>query len=91
MTVAPNTGPQIPTPHPLRSAAIVIYATFALLIVAIPQSVVNWAEDKEIGPVQQVLLRGAEAVQALSESAGIPVVYREMRAVFLALTGKAEN
>jgi hypothetical protein len=84
-TVAPA------APHPIRAAAVVIYGTFALLIVAIPQSLVNWLQDKEIGTIQGTLLQGAEAMQAASYRAGIDIAYRRTRAVFLELTGKQDN
>jgi len=79
------------SPHPIRAAAVVIYATFALSIATIPQSLMNWLRDKETGSVQELALRGAEAIEAASHRAGIDIAYRRARAVFLELTGKEEN
>ena len=76
---------------PVRTAAIIIYATFALLMLTIPQSLVNWLRDMDENPVQQTLLRGAEAGQAVSRRAGLDAPYRRMRAEFYALTGKEDN
>jgi hypothetical protein len=75
--------------NPLRTAAVIVYATFALLILTIPQSVTNWLRDMEENPVQQVVLRGAEAVQSASQHAGLDIAYR--RARFYALAGKEDN
>ena len=86
-------APQPPTPdvHPLRTAAIVIYGTFALLILAIPQSLVNRLNDLDESPPQQIVLRVAEAVQAASHSVGLDRAYLRARAAFLALAGKDED
>jgi len=77
--------------HPVRTAAVIIYATFLLLIVTIPQSMTNWLRDMNENPVQQVLLRVAEGVQSASQRTGLDVPYRWMRARFLAVTGKEED
>jgi hypothetical protein len=77
--------------NPVRTAAVVIYATLALLVLTIPQSLVNWLHDMEENPVQQVLLPVAEALQAASHKASLDVTYLRARAKFLALTGKEEN
>jgi len=77
--------------NPLRAAAVIIYATFALLILTIPQSLTNWLRDMNENPVQQVLLQAAEAVQSASHRAGLDVAYRRARAGFYALTGKEDN
>jgi hypothetical protein len=79
------------SPHPIRRAAVVIYGTFALSIITIPQSLVNWLRDKDTGGVQELALRGAEAIEAASHRAGIDMAYRRARAAFLELTGKEEN
>ena len=72
---------------PLRTAAIVIYATLALLAVTIPQSVVNWLADMNANPVQETALRGAEALRNLSQRTGVATVYEHARAVFIAISG----
>jgi hypothetical protein len=77
--------------HPLRTAAIVIYATFALLIATIPQSLPNWARDKETNPALTALLAVADAVEAVSHRARLDAAYRSVRGVFLEWTGKGEN
>ena len=73
--------------NPLRTAAIVIYATLVLLAVTIPQSVVNWLADMNANPVQETALRGAEVLENLSERTGVPTVYRHARAIFIAISG----
>ena len=77
-------------PHPagqLRTATIVIYATLALLAVAIPQSVVNWLADMNGNPAQETALRGAEALRNLSQRAGVATVYQRARDLFIAISG----
>ncbi len=71
----------------LRTAAIVIYATFVLLAVSIPQSVVNWLADMNGNPVEETVLRGAEFVRNLSQRAGVATVYQQARDIFIAISG----
>ena len=77
--------------HPVRTAAIIVYATLALLILAIPQSLPNWLRDMEENPVQQVLLQAASGVQAAAEAVGLDVPYRWARATFRAWTGREDD
>jgi hypothetical protein len=77
--------------HPVRTATVVIYATFLLLILTIPQSLTNWLRDMEENPIQQVLLHAADAVQAASHRAGVDAVYIRARSAFRALAGKDED
>jgi hypothetical protein len=83
--------PPQPPAHPLRTAATVIYATFALLIATIPQSLPNWVRDKETNPALTALLAIADVVEAVSHGARLDVAYRSARGVFLEWTGKGEN
>jgi hypothetical protein len=71
----------------LRAAAIVIYATLALLAVTIPQSVMNWLADMNGNPVQETALRGAEILRNLSQRAGVATVYQRARGIFIAISG----
>ena len=88
----PEEAPEaLPPPRPLRTAAIVIYATLALLAIAIPQSPANWLRDMKSSAVQETLLRGAEALEDAARRTGIDVPYRRARALFLAFAGKEEN
>jgi hypothetical protein len=73
--------------NPLRTAAIVIYATLVLLAVAIPQSVVNWLSDMNANPVEERALRGAEVLRNLSQRAGVATVYQRARDIFIAISG----
>jgi hypothetical protein len=73
--------------NPLRTAAIVLYGTLALLAVTIPQSVVNWLADMNGNPVEETALRGAEALRNLSEQAGVAAVYQRARDIFIAISG----
>jgi hypothetical protein len=77
--------------RPVRTAAVIIYATLALLILTIPQSLPNWLRDREESPVQQVLLHAASGVQAASEAIGLDVPYRRARAAFRAWAGKEDD
>ena len=73
--------------NPLRTAAIVIYATLVLLAVTIPQSVVNWVADMNGNPVEETALRGAEVLRNLSQRSGIAGVYQRARDIFIAISG----
>jgi shikimate 5-dehydrogenase len=75
----------------VRTAAVVIYATLALLILTIPQSLPNWLRDMEENPVQQALLQAASGVQAASQAVGLDIPYRRARAAFHAWTGKEDD
>ena len=77
--------------RPVRTAAVIVYATLALLVLTIPQSLPNWMRDMEESPVQQVLLQAASAVQTASEAIGLDVPYRRARAAFHAWAGKADE
>jgi hypothetical protein len=79
------------TPPPLRTTAIVIYATLALLVAAIPQSLTNWLREMKSIELQEKLLPGAETLQSLSERAGLTAPYRRGRELFLALKGSEDN
>jgi hypothetical protein len=75
----------------VRTAAVIIYATFALLIATIPQSLTNWLRDMDENPLQQAVLVAADALQSLSQRAGLDIAYRRARAEFKALTGKEDD
>ncbi len=79
------------TAHTVRSAGLIIYATLALLVLTIPQSLPNWLRDMEDNPVQQVVLRLASGVQAAAQAAGLDVPYRWARATFRAWAGKEDD
>ena len=76
---------------PVRTTAVIVYATFLLLILTIPQSLPNWLRDMEENPVQRVLLRAASGVQAASQAVGLDVPYRAARAAFHAWAGKEDD
>jgi hypothetical protein len=76
-----------PAAKPLRTAALIIYGTFILLALTIPQSLTNWLRDMNENPLQAVALRGAEAWQAVTEKTRLPAVYRHARDVFIAVSG----
>jgi hypothetical protein len=83
--------PGKPLPQPLRAAAVVIYATLALLALTIPRALVNWSRDLSPGPVQEHLLPAAREIDRLMRAAGIDRPYEWARANFLAATGKSED
>jgi hypothetical protein len=72
----------------LRATAVVIYGTLLLLAIAIPQAPVNWLRDMASNPVEETALRGAEALQKVSQRSGLAVPYLRARALFLTLVGK---
>jgi hypothetical protein len=76
---------------PLRTTAIVIYATLGLLVAAIPQSLANWLREMRGSAVQERLLLGAETLQSLSERAGLAAPYRRGRELFLMIGGHEGN
>jgi hypothetical protein len=78
--------PQRPV-RALRTTAIVIYATLALLAVTIPQSLTNWLADMNGNPVQETALRGAELLRNLSERTGVAALYQRARDTFIAVSG----
>ena len=86
-----RTQPASRDTHPLRTAAIVVYGTFALLVLAVPQSPVNRLNDLNENPIQQIALRVADAVQAISHAARFDVAYLQARRAFLAVTGKEDD
>jgi hypothetical protein len=77
--------------HPLRTAAIIIYATLALLALTIPQSLTNWLSDMNGNPAQETALRGAEVLRNASESTGVAGVYQRARDKFLSISGVEAN
>jgi hypothetical protein len=77
--------------HPLRDAAIVIYATLFLLVLAIPQSLTNWLRDMRTTELQEVALRAAEGLQSVSERAGLATAYRRSRNLFIAVSGQQDS
>ena len=77
--------------HPVRTATAVIYATLLLLILTIPQSLPNWLRDTEETPVQQALLAAAESIRAVSNKAGLDVVYVRARTAFFRFAGKEDE
>jgi hypothetical protein len=77
--------------NPLRTAAIVFYATLMLLAVTIPQSVENWLADMNGNRLEDTALRGAEVLRNLSERAGVATVYQRARDIFIAISGAEPN
>jgi hypothetical protein len=80
-----------PLNHPLSVAAVVIYATLALLALTVPRGLVNWSRDMEPGARQQAVLAAAQTIERLSDWAGISRPYQWARKTFLDATGKSEN
>jgi hypothetical protein len=83
--------PGKPSRNPLPAAAVVIYATLALLALAIPRGLLNWSRDMEPGPRQQAMLAAAQAIERLSHWSRIDEPYRKAREAFLKATGKTED
>jgi hypothetical protein len=83
--------PGKPLVHPLGAAAAVIYATLALLALAVPRGLVNWSRDLEPGPRQRAMLAGAQAIERFSSWGGLNRPYEQAREAFLKATGKTED
>jgi 4-amino-4-deoxy-L-arabinose transferase-like glycosyltransferase len=80
-----------PQARPLLTTSVVIYATLVLLALAVPRALVNWSKNFEPNPAQDVLLRGAQAVQSLSQRLHLDRPYARGRELFLQLTGKQDD
>jgi hypothetical protein len=74
--------------NPVLAVAVIIYASYALLALTIPQGPVNWARDFNPGAAQDVILAGVEGLQAISMRLGLDRPYRICRDLFLRATGK---
>ncbi|MBX3518899.1 MAG: hypothetical protein KF835_02665 [Xanthobacteraceae bacterium] len=72
--------------HPLRQAAIVLYATLAILWLAIPQSVSNWSRDYLPDFVQPATKPITETVERFANATGIPHAYEYAHALFQSAT-----
>jgi hypothetical protein len=84
-------GPGSPQERPIRTTAIVIYGTLALLAFAVPRGLVNWSKNFEPNATQDALVHMAEALQSLSQRTGADWPYRRGREVFLHATGKRDD
>ena len=78
-------------PRPLLTTAAVISMTLALLAIAIPRGLVNWAKNLEPSAPQAIVLAAAEAVQSMSHRIGADWVFAQCRGLFLRTTGKRED
>ena len=76
---------------PLRTTAIIVYVTLALLALAIPQAAVNRLNDFSPGPLRDTALTVARAVADASHRIGLDWPYHAGRRLFLGLTGKRDD
>jgi len=76
---------------PLKTTAIVIYATLLLLWLTIPQSMSNFLQGLAPSPVQQTLLAGAQTIRGAIELTHLDAPYRQARALFLRVTHKDQE
>jgi hypothetical protein len=83
--------PGKPLSHPLGAAAVVIYATLALLALAVPSGLVNWSRDMEPGARQHAMLAAAQAIERFSIWTGSNRPYQHAREIFLKTTDKSED
>lgn len=72
----------------LRTVAIVLYATLAILWLAIPQSVTNWSRDYLPDFAQPYATQFAESIERIASATGVPSLYEYVRAGFQAATKK---
>lgn len=70
----------------LRSAAIILYATLAMLWLAIPQSVTNWSREYLPDFVQPYATGFAEKAESIANATRIPLLYEYARAGFQVAT-----
>jgi len=84
-------GPGIALRRPLRTTAVVIYATLLLLALTIPRSLVNWVKGFEPNSVQSVALQAAQRLAAFSHRIGADRVFESGRELFLRASGKRED
>src|SRR5262249_1504977 len=78
-------------PQSLRTIAVVIYVTLALLVLAIPQAVPNWLKGFEPSTPQSLLLDAAVAVPSFANRMGGGGGYRGGRRICRETTGKRED
>lgn len=78
----------MPRPTVLRSAAVVLYASLALLWLAIPHSVTNWSRDYLPAAVQPCAVPAAEAAEAFAKTTRLPLLYEYARGLFQDATKK---
>jgi hypothetical protein len=75
----------------LRTIAIIVYVTLAILALAIPQAAVNWLTEFSPGRSRDTALVVARGVQDVSQALRLDVPYREGRRLFLAITDKRDD
>jgi len=83
--------PGKPMGNPLAAAMVVIYATLALLALAVPRGLVNWSRDMEPSVRQQAMLSAARSIERFSIRLGLNQPYERARETFLKVTGKSED
>jgi len=84
-------APGQPLQAPLRTTAVVLYATLAALALAIPQAAVNRLKDAEPNLLQDIALDAAFAVQSFSNRMGFDLPFYNARRAFLDASGKRED
>jgi hypothetical protein len=80
-----------PQDRPLATTSAVIYVTLALLAITIPRGLLNWTRNFDPNPVQEVVLRLAQAAQSVSRQFGLDLPYARGRELFLRMTGKQDD
>jgi len=75
----------------LRTTAIVVYVTLALLALAIPQSMVNRLNDFTPNAARDAALSLAQTFAGLSHRIGADWPYQAGRRLFLSVTGKQDD
>jgi len=80
-----------PQERPLATTSVVVYATLALLALAIPRGLVNWSRNFDPNPLQELLMSTALQLQSVSRDIGVNWPYVRGRELFLRLTGKRDD
>jgi hypothetical protein len=78
----------VPAKARLRGVAVVLYATLALLWLAIPQSVSNWTREMVPAFAQPYATGIAESIEAIARMTGLPALYDYAREFFLLVVKK---
>ncbi len=71
-----------PHSRPLRSAALVLYGTLAILWLAIPQSVSTWSRDYLPASVQPVAAPVTASLESIANVTRLPSLYAAARERF---------
>ena len=73
---------------PLRRLALILYASLALLLLAMPRQIADRLDDFEPNPVAHAGKLAAEGVAKVMNPTGVPQVFARARKAFLSALGE---